>query len=142
MALFHSTRNAAFIRCCFVAAYLGNLVEVTLTYQRIKNRALFFLIFSLIQLGGMVALNTYFIAFARNGIWSFVLSRLIVTVLGSIFLLYIVFRETGVRWRLEPVRRMVIFGAPLILSAVCFFVIHFSDRFFLNSYSTLTQLGI
>ena len=141
-ALFHSTANISFIRTCFIATYVGNLVELALAYQRLKNRAMFFVGYSLIQLVGMVGLNTYFIAYAHNGIWSFVLSRLIVTTLGGIFLIFVVLKEVGLKWRFEPVRRMLVFGSPLILSAVCFFIIHFSDRFFLSKYSTLTELGI
>lgn len=142
IALFHSTAQTSFIRYCFLATYIGSLMEPALSYLRLMDRALFFVSFSLVQLTITLGLNIYFIAFAGQGIWSFVLSKLIFCTLGGGFLLFVILREIGAHWRWEPTKRMMVFGAPLILSAVGFFIIHFSDRFFLTRYSTLSEIGI
>jgi O-antigen/teichoic acid export membrane protein len=61
---------------------------------------------------------------------------------GLVLLLFVTLREVGFKFRLDPLRRMISFGAPLILSFTSFFVIHFSDRFFVNAYVSLSALGV
>ena len=130
------------IRAAFVAMLFGSLVEIGLVYQRIQLRSVFFVTFSLVQLGGTAALNVYFIAFAHMGVWGFVLAKLIVTGIGAVVLLSMILRETGWRFRWEPARQMLRFTGPLMFSGGAFFVMHFSDRFFLNHYADLSMVGM
>jgi O-antigen/teichoic acid export membrane protein len=77
----------------------------------------------------------------RLGVWGFVLSKLIVVSCGSIYLSFLILRETGLHWNSRAAISMVRFGAPLGASYVSFFVLHFADRFFLGRYSTLAAVG-
>jgi O-antigen/teichoic acid export membrane protein len=105
--------------------------EFLLVYQRMHARARFFLVYSLVTMFAAVALNIWFIGALHLGVWGFVWSKLIVAGVGTGFLLAVMLREIGI----VPARRHVAalwhFGAPLALSGVCYFTIHFSDRLFL-----------
>ena len=140
--LFSTSDQTSLVRAFFVASYFGNLVEISLAYERLRDRPVFFVSYNIVQLVVSVILNVYFLVVWRSGIWSFVQARLIVGSLGAIYLTVRTLRETGIAWRVEPLRRMLKFGSPLILSAVCFFIIHFSDRFFLVRFSSLAEVGI
>ncbi len=140
-AIFHSADHTSLLRAALVAMFFANLVEVALVYQRIRERARFFLAYSLVTLLVNLGLNIYFIGFAGAGVWGFVCSKLIVTTGGSAYLLWHIGQEVGWRWRGEYVPAFVRFGAPLALSGLAYFAIHFSDRFFLNSAVSLAELG-
>ena len=142
LRMFGSQNYGWLVRMAFVAMIFGNLTDFGLIYQRMKLRPVFFVAFSLVQLFANAALNIYFIVFARMGVWGFVLAKLICTSVGAAVLMTILFRETGWAFRWEPVRRMAQFSGPLMLTGVAFFVMHFSDRFFLSHFADLSAVGI
>jgi O-antigen/teichoic acid export membrane protein len=119
------------LRAGFVAMVFGTVAEVVLVYHRILDRARFFLIYSMVTLVVTVVLNIWFIGFLNMGVWGFVSSKLIVSGAGSLFLLAHAFREVGIAWVGRHARAMAIFGAPLVLSSIGYYAIHFSDRLFL-----------
>ncbi len=141
LAVFHSTAQAPLLQAAFVAMWFANMVEVVLVYERIRERAQFFFVYSMVSLVGSLALNIYFIGFAGAGIWGFVFSKLIVTGLGSVYLLWRIMREVGWHWRQEYIPPLIRFGLPLCLASVSAFAIHFSDRFFLADAVSLAELG-
>lgn len=138
----HTPMHAGLIRGAFAAMAFGNLVELILVYERMRQRAGFFVAFSIFQVLITVAFNIYFIVFAGMGVWGFVLSKLISTGAGAVFLAIRILREVKWKFNLPAAREMAHFGSPLILSSLSFFVIHFADRFFLGQYTTLSQVGI
>jgi O-antigen/teichoic acid export membrane protein len=140
--LLQSADYSDLIRYAFVAMVFSNLTEVGLVYERMRLRATFFVAFSLLQVSANLALNVYFIVFAGLGVWGFVLSKLITSAAGSVFLLARLAREVGWKFDRAAGRAIFQFGFPLIFSSAALFVIHFADRFFLSRYSTLAEVGV
>jgi len=142
LMVFGTTDYLWLIRAAFVAMFFGNLTESALAYERMRNRALFFTLYSTVFLALNLCLNVYFIAFRHLGVWGFVLSKVACSIVGAVFLLIRVSRE--VRWRFQwmAARQMVSFGGPLVLTSISFFIIHFADRFFLNHFANLAEVGI
>lgn len=130
------------IAVAFVAMFLSNMVEVILVYERIRQNAVFFVLFSLCYLIGSLTFNIYFIAFQNLGIWGFIWSKLIVAAVGALYLLARTLPLVGLKFDKTIGARMVSFGTPLILVGLAFFIIHFSNRFFLNSYASLADVGL
>jgi O-antigen/teichoic acid export membrane protein len=119
------------LRAGFGAMVFSTMCEVVLVYERIRERAQFFLIYSLASLAVTVALNVWFIGELNLGVWGFVSSKLIVGGFGSAFLMTYALREVGLAWVGRHAMAMVRFGAPLVLSSIGYYAIHFSDRLFL-----------
>ena len=122
--------------------FFGNLAELGFVYLRIRQWPVLFVCLSLAQLLVNVGLNVWFIAFRGMGVWGFVLARLLAAAVGAIISLAITTVSVGWRFHWDKAISLVKFGAPLIVSSVSVFVIHFSDRFFLSKYGTLAQVGI
>ena len=141
MAVFHSDEWVDLLRAAFVAMFFSNLVEVVLVYERIRNNARFFLAYQMSMLVGLLGLNILFIGVFGAGVWGFIISKLVVSITGSVFLAVRTQRDVGLRWRYEHVPELVRFGAPLVLSSLSYFLIHFSDRLFLSTSVTLADLG-
>lgn len=141
VALFKTEQWTGLLQAAFVAMFFGNMVEVVMVYERIRNNARFFVAYSLITLTVSLGLNIVFIGFMHAGVWGFVSSKLIVTVLACGVLFVRMRRDVGWRWRGSLVPGLVRFGAPLIVSSLSYFAIHFSDRFFLKDAVSLADLG-
>ena len=140
-ALFKTPEWAGLLRAAFVAMFFGNVVEVVMVYERIRNNARFFVAYSLVTLAATLGLNILFIGALQAGVWGFVSSKLIVTGATCVLLLLRMRRDVGWRWRGSLVPGLVRFGAPLIVSSLAYFAIHYSDRFFLKDAVSLGDLG-
>jgi len=68
-------------------------------------------------------------------------SKLIVSVAGAGFLPWRLRRDVGWHWRGVYVPEFIRFGAPLVVSGLSYFAVHFSDRFFLTAAVSLAELG-
>ena len=139
--VFHSDEWVGLIRAAFIAMFFSNMIEVVLVYERIRANARFFLWYTMITLCLTLGLNILFIGVLDAGVWGFVSSKLVVTIAGSLFLMFRMRRDVGWHWRSFYVPELVRFGAPLVLSSLSYFAIHFSDRFFLSSSVSLAELG-
>jgi O-antigen/teichoic acid export membrane protein len=119
------------LRAGLVAMVFSTVGEVVLVYQRIRERAGFFLAYSMVTLAATVSLNIWFIGWLGLGVWGFVSSKLIVSGAGCVFLMAHALREVGVGFARRHASAMARFGAPLVLSSIGYYAIHFSDRLFL-----------
>lgn len=140
-AVFHSADWASLLRAAFVAMFFASMAEVVLVYERMRDNARFFLAYSLVTLALSLGLNILFIGGFGAGVWGFVSSKLVVSIGGGGFLLWRLRRDVGWHWRGVYVPALVRLGAPLILSGLSYFAIHFSDRFFLTAAVSLAELG-
>ena len=121
--------------------FFASTIEVVLVYERMRGHARFYLAYSLVTLGLNLGLNILFIGGLGAGVWGFVSSKLITSVGGAGFLAWRLRRDVGWHWHGAYVPEFVRFGAPLIVSGLSYFAIHFSDRFFLTSAVSLAELG-
>ncbi len=129
------------LRVAFAAMFFSSIVEIVLVYERMQNRARFYLTYTTTTLVASLSLNILLIGGLRLGVAGFVLSKLIVMLCGAIFLGVRTVRRVGFAWRYDLARALVRFGGPLIVSAACFFAIHFSDRLFLARVSR-AEVGV
>ncbi len=140
-AVFHTDAWATLLQAAFLAMFFASTVEVVLVYERMRGHAWFYLAYSLVMLCFNLLLNILFIGGLGAGVWGFVSSKLITSIGGAGFLAWRLRREVGWHWRGAYVPEFVRFSAPLILSGLSYFAIHFSDRFFLSSAVSLAELG-
>lgn len=139
--VFNSADWTGLLRAAFVAMFFGNMAEVALVHERIRDRARFFLMYSLAGLVLGLSLNVLFIGVLGAGVWGFVASKLVVTVLGCAVLFIRVRRDVGWHCRWAFVPGLVRIGAPLVVSALAYFAVHYSDRFFLSHAVPLAEIG-
>ncbi len=140
--IFATPEHADLIRLSFVAMLPSNLVELLLVHERLRSRAMFFVRYSLCQLLLTLGLNIYFIAYKGLGVWGFVWSKLIANGLGAAFLVVRTMPSVGYRFDGSAARRIATFGSPLVIAGVSFFLIHFSDYFFLNRMRSTHDVGL
>jgi O-antigen/teichoic acid export membrane protein len=119
------------LRLAFCAMFFSSIVEIALVYERMLNRARFYLAYSIATLVVTLSLNIVLIGVEHLGVLGFVISKLVAAVGGCAYLLCRMWREVGLNFRGGLAGALARFGAPLIVSGGSYFAIHFSDRLFL-----------
>jgi O-antigen/teichoic acid export membrane protein len=129
------------LRLAFGAMFFSSIVEVALVHERMQSRARFYLAYNIVSLVITLSLNIVLIGVIHLGVQGFIISKLVVAVAGCFYLLTRVWREVGIAWRGAIARALAVFGAPLIISGMSYFAVHFSDRLFLAHVSK-AEVGV
>ena len=122
--------------------FLLPLTELPLVHIRAQQRPWLFFSFSVLKLSIQVALNIYFVVMremhVEGVVYSAVLSSLVMAVLLTSYSLY----TAGIRVRLSTCKELFSFSLPLKLATIGSFYLTFGDRYFLNMFTDLSQVGI
>jgi O-antigen/teichoic acid export membrane protein len=133
--------QAGLLRLAFCAMFFSSLGEMALVYERMQNRARFFLAYSTTTLVVTLSLNIVLIGYFRFGVAGFICAKLAVSMVGSLVLLTRIFQENGAAFRPALAEKLARFAAPLVVSGLAYFAIHFSDRLFL-AHTSKAQVGV
>jgi O-antigen/teichoic acid export membrane protein len=140
--LFGARDNAFYFRIVFASLCFDTIAELALSYIRAKQQSVRAALFSLARLASSLALNVYFIAVLHLGLLGILLSSLVSSSAIALVLTANTLREVGSRFSREKLIAMLRFGLPLVPMSVGMFVLNFSDRFFLQHFASLTEVGI
>lgn len=141
-AIFRSAIHADMFRYQFIGLFLAVLQAVPLTLLRIRDKSVTYVLLELVQVLAMIVLNIVFIVFLNYGVLGVVLSSMIVYSVSCPILIGIVLRKIGIGFDGVLLRQMLRYSGPLVPATFGMFILHFSDRYFLNHYTTLEQVGI
>jgi len=140
--IFGTTEYRNILRIQFISLFLASLQTVPLSFLRIKEKSVAFVALDLAQVLALISLNVLFIVILDYGVLGAVLSGAIWFSISCPVLATTVLRRTGIGFDGVLVRQMLRYSGPLVPGMVGMFVLHFYDRFFLNHYATLEQVGI
>ena len=123
----------------FVLNYISN---VPYTYLRAKEQSGKLVIFDIVVAVAILVLNIYFILSWHMSLFGVLLSPLIVGIFKTVVLVKWMVGDVTMcmDWRL--LRRILGFGAPLILFNLTMFTLNFSDRYFLQRIVSLDAVGL
>jgi len=140
--VFKTDRYTSYFRLAFVALCLDSVGEIALSYVRSKQQSLRVTLFSLARLSTGLALSVYFIGVERLGVLGALYSGLIASSVITTVLVATSLREVGFRFSRQRLGAMLRYGIPLIPVTLGLFVLNFSDRFFLQHYANLSEVGV
>jgi O-antigen/teichoic acid export membrane protein len=129
------------LRLAFGAMFFSSIVEMVLVHERMQGRAQFYLAYTIAGLVATLSLNIVLIGVIHLGVLGFIVSKFVVAVAGCVYMLGRIWREVGIVWRGAIARALAVFGAPLIVSGMSYFAVHFSDRLFLAHVSK-AEVGV
>jgi O-antigen/teichoic acid export membrane protein len=140
--LFGHADNAVLLQLMFLGYFFSVLEEVPLAYLRLQDKAKTYVVITMFQIFMMIGLNIYFVAVMNYGVFGILLGMSISFSITCIVLLYKTFIVTGFEVVFAKLFSMLRYSAPLIPATLSMFVINFSDRYFLNYYTSLDDVGI
>lgn len=88
------------------------------------------------------ALMIIFVAGFHWGLVGYFSGSLIGATAGFLLALFLIRKDLEFRVSWPRLKEMVAYGSMLVPSSVAFYVLDLSDRFFVNHYRTLTELGL
>lgn len=140
--IFGSESYAPVIRVAALSFPWDGVIAIPLGFLRLRDRAGSFvlvgLVKSVLQLAGVYILLAHF----DMGIRGVFVSTLIANVLVGSVLLTLMLRETGLRFSRGAAGDLIRFGMPLVVTQVATFFTTFGDRYFLQSSTGETEVGI
>ena len=130
-----------YLQIMFIAMGLQTVAYVPESFLLAKKSSVTFSIISVGTLISYLTFNVLFLVVFNMGIIGILLSMLITKVLNTSSLLIVTLRiKLAFSWK--KLKEGVSFGLPLIPASIGMFVMHFSDRFFVQKYCTLNDLGL
>lgn len=140
--VFRNHEYAYFIQISFVNLFLSFLVYVPLAYIRTRQLPLLFVVISAFQLALQLSLNILLVVYYKMGVLGVLYSTFIASsVIGGGLTVY-TFRRTGIRLSRTISSKLLRFGYPFIISGFGAFILTYADRYFLNYYQHLSDVGV
>lgn len=130
------------LRLSFVALPVTFLAETAFTWLRIEERVKMYVLASLARIVlAFVGVITLLAGF-HLGLWGMVISNLSVTALICLLLVIYTLFQMRLQFDWGLLKRMLRFSAPVGISGVAMFFIHYGDSFVLPHYRPLGEVGI
>ena len=140
--IFGHTKHAVLFQLMFLGYFFSIVEEVPLAYIRIQDKSKTFVVVIMLQIMTMISLNIYFVIVLKYGVFGILLGTSIAFGITCLFLTWRTIVVTGTKFVFSRLIAMLRYSLPLIPASLGMFVIHFSDRFFLNQYASLSDVGI
>lgn len=141
-ALLGPDEPVLYLQLALVSFTLGAVGDVPGVFLQARQRSSALVAANTVRLVLALALNIFFVAILRVGVAGIFYSTILSAVAVGGYMAWMMFRETGVRFRRDMARELVSFGSPLVASNIGSFILHFSDRYFLRHFQSLAVVGI
>lgn len=126
----------------FITTALNLINGIPRALMRIQKKSVLYVSITTIKLIINLTLNILFIVHYKMGIMGILLGGLLSSCAVSVFLHVFVFRHMRLSYSPEIVKGMMKFGIPLIGSGLGMFAMNFVDRFLLQRFASLSDVGI
>jgi O-antigen/teichoic acid export membrane protein len=140
--LFGPAVPAVYIGLSFGAFLLNYVTTVPLTYLRAKEASGTLILLDVISTAVTMALTVYCVAVLKWSLYGVLWSALVVGCVRAPLLILWMVRAAGIGMNWGLLRKMAVFGAPLVFSNLAMFALNFSDRFFLQRLRSLDVVGV
>jgi O-antigen/teichoic acid export membrane protein len=131
-----------YFQIIFICLVIQNVYLVPENYLIAQKKSLVYSILSLGTLVSNLSLNILFLVFLKMGVLGILISMLITKALNMLVVSMITLRNLRYSFSWKKLKEMMSFGMPLMPAAMGMFVIHFSDRFFIQQFCNLHDVGI
>jgi O-antigen/teichoic acid export membrane protein len=140
--VFTSMQYAPLIKLAAVTLALQSLQLVPLSYARLRERSVLFVIANTLKLAMQLGFNIYFVVYQGSGVRGVFLGNLIASALVGAWLCVYVVRDVGLRLSPVATGQLLRYGIPLIGTQFATFIVTFADRYFLQRSDTMSTVGL
>jgi O-antigen/teichoic acid export membrane protein len=142
VAIYSDASYSHFIVLMTISMLMLPLTELPLIYIRAEQKPWLFFTFSLAKLVLQVSLNLYLVVWKEMHVDGVLYSSILSSaVMGTLLSSYTLYRN-GIHVRYAICRKLMVFSLPLKLATVGTFYLTFGDRYILNQFRDLSEVGI
>ena len=131
-----------FVKIVACSGILDILAGVGISYLQSEKKSVVFTLVSVGRFLIAVTLNIVFVVGFELGVVGVLYSQIIAAAFACLAMTWLMHKHLGRHISSARAMEMMRYGAPLIVSSLSMFIIHFADRFFLERMTGLTVLGI
>jgi O-antigen/teichoic acid export membrane protein len=134
---------AAYFRLAALTLPLGVLGAVVTSWLRLRRKPWVTVTFMLVTNILTMLLTIFFVIYLRWGLSGIYWGQIVSLACGSIISLYLLRDWVNPRhFRWDRLREMLRFAFPLIPAALAFWIVNFSDRYFVQIYTSTQEVGL
>jgi O-antigen/teichoic acid export membrane protein len=109
---------------------------------RAEKASMRYAVLSLVTFTTKLLLVIYFVVALRQGVFGVLSGYFLNAVLSMLLYFPFIAKRLGLRFSGEELKRLLSYGLPLVLSGLAMVVLSSADRYYLNHFSTLSQVGL
>lgn len=140
--IFHSQTYRLLLIIAFATAIFTLLINYAKAIFRLEFRAKTFALVSGIVAILSTGLMIFFVAFLHKGLVGYFIGSLVGTFLGFLLAIYLIRKDLLFSVDRKHLKEMVAYGSMIVPASVSFYVFDLADRFFINHYWNLNELGL
>ncbi len=126
----------------FICLALQNVYLIGENWFLAEKKSVLYSTLSTITLVVTLSLNILFLVVYHLGVYGILYSMLIAKFLNFIIVGVLTLRNIKLRFSLRKLKEMLVYAMPLIPVSLGLFSMHFSDRFFIQRYVDMNEVGI
>ena len=130
------------IQLMILTTYINLLMGVPLSILRLEEKAHTYMIVSIFKGIGILVITSLYLIILKAGLLGVYKGGLIVSFVIAVILFVVTYNNYMLRFSFPEIKKMLIFGLMYLPTIIFMWIINFSDRYFLNYYSTLKDVGI
>lgn len=140
--LFQSKDYTLLVRLTIYTGFFNTLSTITFQLFRAKLQSVKFSLVSILRFLLNVSFNIYFILKLKMGLSGVVYGNLYTSILISILTFFLIYKNLSLKISIYKLKNMLNYGLPLIPGGLSIWVLSVADRYFLERFSTTTELGL
>ncbi|MFQ6060701.1 MAG: oligosaccharide flippase family protein [Thermoplasmata archaeon] len=140
--LFRSYDYGSLLTIAFITALMDALTNIPLALLRAYQKPIQFTFFSLFRFLSSVSFILFFVLFRGEGVLGVLKGELIASIGTWMVLFPIVLRHVRFSFSTRILGQLLSFGVPLVPSGLALWILTLSDRYFLQYFSTLKEVGL
>ncbi|WP_212637701.1 lipopolysaccharide biosynthesis protein [Desulfocicer vacuolatum] len=142
MMIFQGVENTTLFKLIFISMMISIVNEIPLSFVRAQQKSFLFTMLSLLQLIIALGLNIFFLVILGWGVQGIILSGILSQGGIGCFVLIYTLKYCGIHFSWDWFKKMLLYGLPFIPAGLGYFVLNFTDRFFLQRFVSLSDVGI
>ncbi len=141
-ALLGSYELSGLITIGLIIMWSNPIYIVGTYYLNVNKMPKTFLVFSIAKLIVNILFNVFFIVHLSYGVKGMMLGELLSTGIVGIFMFALIVYKNGLPFEAALLRKSLVFGLPIVFSMLCAALMHRTDRYLLQKFTSLEAVGI
>lgn len=140
--IFDSKQYSYLLQLTFTATLLSAIDLVFMATLRIREKARTYAVISLAKFFASTFFKIFFIVVLGLGLDGIIYSNVLVALIFGVIYLFYLQPYISLRISYPVLKKMLVFGAPLITVGISNLVMTSADRYVLQAFSTTTEVGL
>jgi O-antigen/teichoic acid export membrane protein len=125
----------------YCALVFTALFNIQLQYLLVRKKSWLYFITSTFKTILFLTLNILFVVVLKYGVMGIILGTLVSSAILTIVILFLIFKEVRIHFSTSLLKRMLIFGAPLVPAVLFDTILAALDKYYLNQHLNTGAVG-